>query len=196
MPITLDSNNQTAQYRGKSVKLTRLEFALLQHLIRNANRICPRDEILDTVWGMRFQYDTGTIDVHLNAIRRKLGLSLREPIETIRGTGICYHSGDKQGGYTFNIQELIVEWLYAHEADLREKALVPQLHLDPFVSDIREHPDTFRRMLDAILQMLLPTAQPGYLRISTVLSISHFTFKIDINGTINELRIPIVCHQS
>ena len=194
MPITLDSNNQTAQYRGKNVKLTRLEFALLQHLICNANRICPRDEILDTVWGMRFQYDTGTIDVHLNAIRRKLGLSLREPIETFRGTGIWYHSGDKQGGYTFNIQELIVEWLYAHEADLREKALVPQLHLDPFVSDIREHPDTFRRMLDAILQMLLPTAQPGYLRISTVLSISHFTFKIDINGTINELKIPIVCH--
>ena len=194
MPITLDSNNQTAQYRGKSVKLTRLEFALLQHLICNANRICTRDEILDMVWGTRFQYDTGTIDVHLNAIRRKLGLSLQEPIETFRGTGICYHSGDKQGGYTFNIQELIVEWLYAHEADLREKALVPQLHLDPFVSDIREHPDTFRRMLDAILQMLLPTAQPGYLRISTVLSISHFTFKIDINGTINELKIPIVCH--
>lgn len=194
MPITLDSNNQTAQYRGKSVKLTRLEFALLQHLICNANRICPRDEILDTVWGMRFQYDTGTIDVHLNAIRRKLGLSLQEPIETFRGTGICYHSRDKRGGYTFNIQEFIVEWLYAHEAELREKALVPQLHLDPFVSDIREHPDTFRRMLDAILQMLLPTAQPGYLRISTVLSISHFTFKIDINGTINELKIPIVCH--
>ncbi len=193
MPIALDSNNQTAQYRGKNVKLTRLEFALLQHLICNANRICSRDEILDTVWGIRFQYDTGTIDVHLNAIRRKLGLSLQEPIETFRGTGICYHSGDKQGGYTFNIQELIVEWLYTHEADLREKALVPQLHLDPFVSDIREHPDTFRRMLDAILQMLLPTAQPGYLCISTVLSISHFTFKIDINGTINELKIPIVC---
>lgn len=57
MLITLDCNNQTAQYRGKNVKLTRLEFALLQHLIRNANRICPRDEILDTVWGMRFQYD-------------------------------------------------------------------------------------------------------------------------------------------
>ena len=194
MPITLDSNNQTAHYRGKNVKLTRLEFALLQHLICNANRICSRDEILDTVWGIRFQYDTGTIDVHLNAIRRKLGLSLQEPIETFRGTGICYHSGDKQGGNTFNIQELIVEWLYTHEADLREKALVPQLHLDPFVSDIREHPDTFRRMLDAILQMLLPTAQPGYLRISTVLSISQFTFKIDINGTINELKIPIVCH--
>ena len=194
MPITLDSNNQTAHYRGKNVKLTRLEFALLQYLICNANRICPRDEILDTVWGMRFQYDTGTIDVHLNAIRRKLGLSLRDPIETFRGRGICYHSGNKQGDYTFNIQELIVEWLYAHEADLREKALVPQLHLDPFVSDIREHPDTFRRMLDAILQMLLPTAQPGYLRISTVLSISHFTFKIDINGTINELKIPIVCY--
>ena len=194
MPITLDSNNQTAQYRGKNVKLTRLEFALLQHLICNANRICTRDEILDMVWGTRFQYDTGTIDVHLNAIRRKLGLSLQEPIETFRGTGICYHSANAQGGYTFNIQELIVEWLYAHEADLREKALVRQLHLDPFVSDIREHPDTFRRMLDAILQMLLPTAQPGYLRISTVLSISHFTFKIDINGTINELKIPIVCH--
>lgn len=193
MPITLEPNNQTAQYRGKNVKLTRLEFALLQHLIRNADRICTRDEILDMVWGTRFQYDTGTIDVHLNAIRRKLGLSLQEPIETFRGTGICYHSANAHGGYTFNIQEFIVDWLYAHEADLQEKALVPQLHLDPFVSDIREHPDTFRRMLDAILQMLLPTAKPGYLRISTTLSISHFIFKMDINGTINELKIPIVC---
>lgn len=74
MSVTLSIPSQTATYGDKSAKLTRLEFALLQYLIRNADRICTRDEIVDAVWGVRFQYDTGTIDVHLNAIRRKLGL--------------------------------------------------------------------------------------------------------------------------
>ena len=193
MHITLFIQSQTASYGDKSVKLTRLEFALLQYLIRNADRICTRDEIIDAVWGVRFQYDTGTIDVHLNAIRRKLGLQANQPIETFRGVGLCYHSDNAVSKYTFNLRELVIDWLQSHEAELTGKGLVPQLHLDPFVSEVREHPNTYRQMMDAILAMLLPTAQPGYIRISTTLGVSHFSFKIEINGTSNELKIPLVC---
>ncbi len=193
MSITLSQLSQTATSGGTTAKLTRLEFALLQYLIRNADRVCTRDEIINAVWGTRFQYDTGTIDVHLNAIRRKLGLKTNLPIETFRGVGLCYHSDSEVSKYTFNLRELVIDWLQSHEAELAGKGLVPQLHLDPFVSEVREHPDTYRQMMDAILAMLLPTAMPGYIRVSTTLSVSHFSFKIEINGTSNELKIPIVC---
>ena len=193
MLITLFIQSQTASYGDKSAKLTRLEFALLQYLIRNADRICTRDEIVDAVWGVRFQYDTGTIDVHLNAIRRKLGLQNNYPIETFRGVGLCYHSDSEVPKYAFNLRELVIDWLRSHEAELTGKGLVPQLHLDPFVSEVREHPDTYLHMMDAILAMLLPTAQAGYIHVSTTLSVSHFSFKIEINGTSNELKIPLVC---
>lgn len=192
MPIYLSPTLQTATYGSQSAKLTRLEYALLSYLVNNADRICTRDEILDAVWGTRFHYDTGTIDVHLNAIRRKLGMKQDRPIETFRGVGLCYHSEEEHNYYTFNIRDLVIDWLQSHEAELQAKELVPQLHLDPFVSEVREHPDHFRHMLDAILAMLLPTAQPGYIRISTSLTISHFSFTIDINGTVNNLKIPIV----
>lgn len=193
MLITLFIQSRTATYGDRSAKLTHLEFALLQHLIRNADRICTRDEIIDAVWGVRFHYDTGTIDVHLNAIRRKLGLLHNYPIETFRGVGLCYHSDHEVQKYTFNLRKFVIDWLQSHEAELTGKCLVPQLHLDPFVSEVREHPNTYRHMMDAILAMLLPTAQPGYIRVSTTLGVSHFSFKIEINGTSNELKIPLIC---
>lgn len=164
----------------------------MDFLVRNADRICSRDEILDAVWGTRFHLDTGTIDVHLNAIRRKLHWTAEQPIRTFRGVGLCYHSGAEQTCYSFNIRDLVTDWLLAHEAELTGKGLQVQLHLDPFVSEVRERPDIFRSMMDAILAMLLPMAQPGYLRISTTLSVSHFSFRMDINGTINELKIPLL----
>lgn len=193
MSITLNKNSQSATCGTVTSKLTRLEYSLLAFLIDNANRICSRDEILQSVWGTRFQYDTGTIDVHLNAIRKKLKLSADRPIETFRGVGLCYHSDQPSTYYIFNLREMVIDWMRSHEQEFKEKKLVPQLHLDPFVSEVREHPDTFRHMMDAILAMLLPTAQPGYIRISTTLSITHFSFIMDINGTVNTLKIPIVC---
>lgn len=196
MSIQLNPHTLTAVSDGKAVKLTNLEFRLLDFLVRNADRICSRDEILDAVWGTRFHLDTGTIDVHLNAIRRKMQWQGKRPIQTFRGVGLCYHSGATAPCFSFNIQELVVSWLTLHEAELAGKGLVPQLRLDPFVSEVRECPDTFIRMLDAILAMLLPTAQPGYIKIATKLSVSHFSFIMDVNGTINELKIPLLIRES
>lgn len=194
MTIQLNPHALTAVADGVEAKLTKLEFALLQHLVRNADRICSRDEILDAVWGERFQYDTGTIDVHLSAIRRKLHWKADHPIRTFRGVGLCYQSDQPHEYFRFNIRDLISSWLRSHEAELAGKGLQVQLHLDPFVSEVSEQPEVFLRMMDAILAMLLPTARPGYLRVSTTLSVSHFIFRMDINGTINELRIPLLIH--
>lgn len=83
--IEADREKRVVRKDGREIRLTGLEFGLLDYLSSHANHICTRDKLLERVWGERFRYDTGTIDVHLNALRRKLGFSKSAPIETIRG---------------------------------------------------------------------------------------------------------------
>lgn len=189
--IELDSSAHSVLHDGKAVSLTPLEYALLELLMRNPNRLCKRAEIIERVWGQRFRYDTGTIDVHLNALRRKLGCTRNRPIETIRGAGLILHTEDTSKPYSLTIQPLITEWLHSHQEEFKAKGLVAQLHLDPFVSEITISPNDLRAMLDGILAALLPSAKPGTIRVSSHLSLNYFTLTLAINGTINELRIPI-----
>ena len=189
--IELDSTTHTVKCEGIPVNLTPLEFALLAYLMQHPNRLCSRDDILDHVWGQRFQYDTGTIDVHLNAIRRKLGLSRTRPIETIRGAGLILHTDETTQPTNISIQTFFTEWMESHRAEFENKGLVPRIHLDPFVSEITMTHDELRTMLDGILAALLPSAKPGTIRITSRLSLTHFSLTLAINNTVNELRIAI-----
>ena len=65
--IELDREQRHVRKDGQEIHLTGLEYGLLDFLSAHPNRICTRQMLLDHVWGDRFQYDTGTIDVHLNA---------------------------------------------------------------------------------------------------------------------------------
>ncbi len=56
--------------------------------IQNKGKVCTRNQILKDVWEINFEYDTGVIDVFMNAIRKKLNLKIEEDyIKTIRGIG-------------------------------------------------------------------------------------------------------------
>ena len=103
--IEIDRDLHSVRKDGKEVRLTGLEYGLLEYLSRHADRICSRAEILYSVWGQRFQYDTGTVDVHLNALRRKLGFSKTMPIEAIRGVGLIYRSQSGKTTYTIDRSE-------------------------------------------------------------------------------------------
>ena len=72
----------------KEVSFTQREFELLVYLIKNKGKVCTRNQIIEDVWDIHFEYDTGVIDVFMNAIRKKLNLSKEdESIKTIRGVG-------------------------------------------------------------------------------------------------------------
>ncbi|CAN1511184.1 OmpR Response regulators consisting of a CheY-like receiver domain and a winged-helix DNA-binding domain [Flavobacteriaceae bacterium] len=72
----------------KEVSLTQREYELLNYLIKNKGKVCTRNEIITDVWDIHFEYDTGVIDVFMNAIRKKLNLNKEEDlIKTIRGVG-------------------------------------------------------------------------------------------------------------
>lgn len=70
------------------VALTQREFELLYYLIKNKGKICTRKQIIEDVWDIHFDYDTGVIDVFMNSIRKKLNLKKEDDyIKTIRGIG-------------------------------------------------------------------------------------------------------------
>lgn len=189
--IELDREQRSVRKDGKEIHLTGYEYGLLDFLSARPNRICTRQMVLDHVWGDRFQYDTGTIDVHLNALRRKLGWTNKEPIETIRGIGFIFHIEQKATHYTIDLQAFLTDWLRSRETEINAKGLVAQIQLTPFVNEITIEPNALQQLLDSVLTALLPSAQPGVLQLSSKLTMQHFILSLDLNGTINELRIPI-----
>ena len=86
--ISLNLKTYEVKVDTLDVSLTQREFQLLEFLIRNKGNVCKRDEIIEKVWGINFEYDTGVIDVFINAIRKKLNLDKDNGyIRTIRGVG-------------------------------------------------------------------------------------------------------------
>ncbi|WP_269684607.1 response regulator transcription factor [Flavobacterium lacustre] len=73
---------------NQEIVFTQREFELLVYLIKNKGNVCTRNQIIEDVWDIHFEYDTGVIDVFMNAIRKKLNLNKDEElIKTIRGVG-------------------------------------------------------------------------------------------------------------
>jgi DNA-binding response OmpR family regulator len=86
--IKIDINTHQVFSDTKEILLTHREFELLLYLIKNKGKVCTRTQIIEDVWNIHFEYDTGVIDVFMNAIRKKLNLSKDEDcIKTIRGVG-------------------------------------------------------------------------------------------------------------
>ena len=189
--IEIDRAQKRARKDGQEIHLTGLEFGLLDYLSSHPNKLCSRDELIEQVWGERFLYDPGTIDVHLNALRRKMGFDRKRPIETVRGLGLIFRTERQITHYTIDLSSFLTTWLSNHEAQIRDAGLTPQLHLTPFVNQITISPEALRKMLDSILAALLPTAQAGYLKLSSRLTMQSFILALDVNGTVSELIVPI-----
>ncbi len=86
--ITLNTTTHQVLKAGEVINLTQKEFALLEYLIRNKGIVCRRSRIIESVWDIHFEYNTGVIDVYINALRKKLKLGEDENyIQTVRGVG-------------------------------------------------------------------------------------------------------------
>ncbi len=84
--ITIDRNRHRAMIDDQVVELTLSEFRLLETLIRHPGRAFDRNELIDAALGADTLVLERTIDVHIRALRKKLG-ELADMIETVRGVG-------------------------------------------------------------------------------------------------------------
>ena len=86
--IKLDVEKHLVLKGEEEIQLTQKEFALLEFLLRNKGNVCRRTQIIESVWDIHFEYNTGVIDVYINSLRKKLQLSNEEHyIQTVRGVG-------------------------------------------------------------------------------------------------------------
>lgn len=86
--ITLDLEKLTVQIGGEPIYLTRKEFALLEYLMRHANNVLSREQILDHVWGYDSDAALTEVDLYVHYLRKKLGSgNAHKAINTVRGVG-------------------------------------------------------------------------------------------------------------
>ena len=86
--IKIDIPQHRVLVNEAEVALTQREFELLTYLVKNKGKVCTRTQIIEDVWDIHFEYDTGVIDVFMNAIRKKLNLKIEQDyIKTVRGVG-------------------------------------------------------------------------------------------------------------
>jgi two-component system copper resistance phosphate regulon response regulator CusR len=86
--LTMDLTKRVVRRSAKTVDLTRTEFSLLELLMRNKNKILPRNYIREKVWGSKFEDGTNIVDVYINYLRSSIDRDFSPKlIRTVRGKG-------------------------------------------------------------------------------------------------------------
>jgi len=88
--LVLDASAGTVLRDGRPIELTATERRLLEHLAAHRERVLSKTQLLTSVWGYQ-DFDPNLVEVHISALRRKLG----EPrlLHTVRGLGYVLRVG-------------------------------------------------------------------------------------------------------
>ena len=84
--LTLNNEKHEVTLDGKPVELTFKEYELLQYLLINKGIVLSRDSIMDEIWGMAYEGESRTLDMHIKTLRHKLG-DFGNHIRTVRNVG-------------------------------------------------------------------------------------------------------------
>ena len=82
--IELDLSKRLCTLDEVPVELTPREFSILEYLMRRRGDVVPKTEIIEHVWDFAYEGGDNVVEVHVSALRRKLGTTA---IETVRGGG-------------------------------------------------------------------------------------------------------------
>ncbi|MGA7837482.1 MAG: response regulator transcription factor [Ignavibacteriaceae bacterium] len=86
--ITLDLLSHRLIKDGKEIILTPKEFAILEYLVRNKNKVVSRTKLVEHVYDYHFDTETNIVDVFINKLRSKIDSDPKETIiQTMRGIG-------------------------------------------------------------------------------------------------------------
>jgi len=87
--LTIDLASRRVRLGQREIALRPKEFDVLVRLARDAGTVVTRERLIDEVWDEHWWGSTKTLDVHINALRRKLGEQPGGPsrIVTVRGVG-------------------------------------------------------------------------------------------------------------
>ena len=84
--ITMDDAKHQVLVDGQETELTYKEYQLLKMLIQNSGIVLQRSQILDRVWGIDYEGESRTLDMHIKTLRHKIG-EKGNLIQTVRNVG-------------------------------------------------------------------------------------------------------------
>ena len=84
--VSIDDQRHTVSVNETPVELTFKEYELLKLLIAHPGIVFSRQQILEKIWGIGFDMDTRTVDMHVKTLRQKLG-GQAFVIQTVRNVG-------------------------------------------------------------------------------------------------------------
>ena len=181
--LLVDTATHQVLQSGKPVLLTDTEYRLLVCLLRHQGVVCRRDDIIEEVWGERFLYDTGTLDVHLSSLRHKLGWTKEGPARAIRGVGLILPHEAPEAGVV-KIDAFLRELLMCHEDVLREKDIRCYLRLTPFVYEIMVDEAILRQIFSDVFSLFLQHAPEGARwEITSQLTVRDYTLTLTSTGS-------------
>ena len=93
--IRLEPERRLCLVDGKPAELTYKEYELLLCLLRNAGIVMKRDVLMERIWGVDFEGESRTLDMHIKTLRQKLGEASRF-IQTVRNVGYTLRQGSGQ----------------------------------------------------------------------------------------------------
>jgi two-component system response regulator CpxR len=95
--LRVDPNTRTAAFRDEPLTLTPVEYDLLASLVRARGRVKTREQLLEECRDRNYEVFDRSIDVHISALRKKLGDDAKEPrfIKTIRSAGYMFINPDE-----------------------------------------------------------------------------------------------------
>lgn len=86
--LKLDTQAHKAYRNDIEIQLTAKEYAILEYLMRNKNRVVSRTKISEHIYEFHFDPETNVIDVYINKLRNKIDKGFEKPIiHTVRGVG-------------------------------------------------------------------------------------------------------------
>jgi DNA-binding response OmpR family regulator len=90
--LRVDPNTRTAVFKDQPLTLTPVEYDLLASLARARGRVKSREQLLEEIRDRNYEVFDRSIDVHISALRRKLGDDAKEPrfIRTVRAAGYMF----------------------------------------------------------------------------------------------------------
>ena len=90
-PVSLDTKGARVLVNGLAVKLTSLEYRLLEYLMMHMGKVVSRTELVEHLYDQDFDRDSNTVEVFVGRLRKKLGVDV---LHTIRGMGYCVAEPD------------------------------------------------------------------------------------------------------
>ena len=94
--LTLNTATRQVTRGGRGISLSAKEFALLEYLMRNKDRVLSRDQIENNLWNFDYEGGTNAVDVYIRYLRKKIDEDFdRKLIHTVRGVGYVLRADEE-----------------------------------------------------------------------------------------------------